>query len=94
MNGNYDEELEGTIPKLLAELAHIIKYDDYAYERNKLVQFAFEDDIDSDTGLNLHIVKIITGLFKCSDFIEFESITTAPKVGKKTIFMQNISAIK
>ena len=48
MNGDYDEQL----PKLLAELAHIIKYDDYAYEKEiRLVQFAFEDDIDSDTGV-------------------------------------------
>ena len=85
INGNYDEELREQLPKLLAELAHIIKYDDYAYEKEiRLVQFAFEDDIDSDTGVKSTYCEDNHGIYSnAPDFIEFESITTAPKVGKK-----------
>ena len=92
INGDYDEELKkhdeklrAQLPKLLAELAHIIKYDDYAYEKEiRLVQFAFEDDIDSDTGVKSTYCEDNHGIYSnAPDFIKFESITTAPKVGEK-----------
>ena len=66
-------------------MAHIIKYDDYAYEKEiRLVQFAFKDDIDSDTGVKSTYCEDNHGIYSnAPDFIEFESITIAPKVGEK-----------
>ena len=77
INGDYDEQL----PKLLAELAHIVKYDDYAYEKEiRLVQFAFKDDIKSGV---LKSCSDTSRVYVEAPKVDFESITIAPKVGEK-----------
>jgi hypothetical protein len=81
MNGDYDEKLRAQLPKLLAELAHIVKYDDYAYEKEiRLVQFAFKDDIKSGV---LKSCSDTSRVYVEAPKVDFELITIAPKVGEK-----------
>ena len=77
INGDYDEQL----PKLLAELAHIIKYDDYAYEEEiRLVKFSFKDEIESGV---LQYCDDTSRVYVEAPEVKFKSITIATKVENK-----------
>ena len=67
----------------LIELSHIVKYDDYEYEKEiRLVRFAFKDDI-SDKNNPLKNCSDSHRVYMEAKHIEFEVITTAPKVSEK-----------
>ena len=81
MNSDYDEKLKKQLPKLLAELAHIVKYDDYAYEEEiRLVQFSFKDEIESGV---LQYCDDTSRVYVEAPEVKFKSITIAPKVENK-----------
>jgi len=81
MNDNDKEQFKEQLPKLLAELAHIVKYDDYAYENEiRLVRFAFKADIDNES---LECCPDLHRVYINAPQVEFESIITAPKVEDK-----------
>ncbi len=87
MNGKDNEQLKEQLPKLLIELAHIVKYDDYSYENEiRLVRFAFKADIDNKSLEDNEILKYCPDLHRVyinAPQVEFESIITAPKVEDK-----------
>ena len=77
------KEYMNILSDLLVELSHIVKYDDYEYEKEiRLVRFAFKDDI-SDKNNPLKNCSDSHRVYMEAKHIEFEVITTAPKVDEK-----------
>ena len=89
MNGKDNEQLKEQLPKILIELAHIVKYDDYSYENEiRLVCFAFKADIDNES---LECCPDLHRVYINAPQVEFESIITAPKVeGKEYLYARYI----
>ena len=77
------KEYMNILSGLLIELSHIVKYDDYEYENEiRLVRFAFKDDI-TDKNNPLKNCSDSHRVYMEAKHIEFEVITTAPKVSEK-----------
>ena len=71
------------IADLLIELSHIVKYDDYEYEKEiRLVRFAFKADI-WDKNNPLKNCSDSHRVYMEAEHIKYEVITTAPKVSEK-----------
>ena len=77
-----DVKLKEYLPKLLIELAHVVKYDDYQYEKEiRLVRFAFKSDIDDES---LKCCGDSKRVYMDAPLIKFGKVTTAPRVTEET----------
>ncbi len=75
--------LKKYVYKILIELAHVIKYDDYKYEQEiRLVRFAFKSDIKK-TDNPLKSCKYSQRVYMDAPQIAYKKIVTAPKMEER-----------